>query len=221
MEPLTIVGLVSAFIGSIAGLTQIKEYFDKRRKKRVDSLNNNSLESIRVEPPSKFEPPQGWHEDVNRGFARAKESLQEQGVLAEKRHQRILLVDDDEHLLGLLEDHLKFTNCYKVIQAKNGEEALRILEQEMPDLIISDVMMPGMNGYDFTKRVRQTPYINWIPIILMSAYKCRAIDRVKGLNAGAIAYINKPFNTDEFLAQIKTSLEQTELLINRSRSNKP
>jgi len=161
----------------------------------------------------KSNPPLGWEEDIKKSFAEARENLKSKEMTF-KDGKKILIVDDEYMMLGNLQEFLEIEG-YEVFSAENAESAFKILEHEIPDLIISDVMMPGINGYEFTKVVRKTPHLGWIPIILMSAYKCKSIDRVNGLNAGAVAYLNKPFNPTEFIAQVKSSLKQTEILINR------
>ncbi len=126
--------------------------------------------------------------------------------------RRLLLIDDDPNLILLVKDYLEFRG-YEVITAENGREALEILEQENPDMIICDVMMPEMDGYSFVQHVRQDPKTNWIPVLFLSA-KGQSQDRVKGLNTGADVYMVKPFEPEELVAQVESSLKQTNRLIN-------
>ncbi|MFN6566504.1 DNA-binding response regulator [Nostoc minutum NIES-26] len=124
-----------------------------------------------------------------------------------KDHKRLLLIDDDPNLILLVKDYLEFRG-YEVITAENGREALEILEQEVPDMIICDVMMPEMDGYTFVEQVRQNERTGWIPVLFLSA-KGQSADRVKGLNKGADVYMVKPFEPEELVAQVESSLKQT------------
>ncbi len=124
-----------------------------------------------------------------------------------KDHKRLLLIDDDPNLILLVKDYLEFRG-YEVITAENGREALEILEQDVPDMIICDVMMPEMDGYTFVEQVRQNERTSWIPVLFLSA-KGQSADRVKGLNKGADVYMVKPFEPEELVAQVESSLKQT------------
>ena len=122
-----------------------------------------------------------------------------------KDHKRLLLIDDDPNLILLVKDYLEFRG-YEVITAENGREALEILEQDVPDMIICDVMMPEMDGYTFVEQVRQNERTSWIPVLFLSA-KGQSADRVKGLNKGADVYMVKPFEPEELVAQVESSLK--------------
>ena len=124
-----------------------------------------------------------------------------------KEHKRLLLIDDDPNLILLVKDYLEFRG-YEVITAENGREALDVLEQDLPDMIICDVMMPEMDGYTFVNHVRQNERTSWIPILFLSA-KGQSQDRVKGLNIGADVYMVKPFEPEELVAQVEASLKQS------------
>ena len=125
--------------------------------------------------------------------------------------KQLLLIDDDPNLILLVKDYLEFRG-YKVTTAGNGREALDVLDKETPDMIICDVMMPEMDGYAFVKQVRENSKTNWIPILFLSA-KGQSQDRVKGLNTGADVYMVKPFEPEELVAQVESSLKQASRLI--------
>jgi DNA-binding NarL/FixJ family response regulator len=129
-------------------------------------------------------------------------------------NKQLLLIDDDPNLILLVKDYLEFRG-YEVITAENGREALEILEQEVPDMIICDVMMPEMDGYAFVEQVRQEPRTSWIPVLFLSA-KGQSQDRVKGLITGADVYMVKPFEPEELVAQVESSLKQANRLIHHS-----
>lgn len=241
MDAVTIGAIAAIFsfivgtFGIVANTFQVADSIENRRKKSrgasrevqnhelvQESLNqtytNRTKEEKASSEPSRFDPPPGWEENINKSFADAKLNFKRQSVLTYRDCQKILIVDDEKEYIQLFRELLE-DEGYEVLSAEDAESAFKILEQEIPHLIISDVMMPGVNGYAFTRSIRQNPDLNWIPIILASAYRCKSIDRVTGLEAGAIAYINKPFSTMELKAQIKASLKQTEILMNRSNTN--
>ncbi|MBD1825353.1 response regulator transcription factor [Cyanobacteria bacterium FACHB-63] len=126
-------------------------------------------------------------------------------------HRRLLLIDDDPNLILLVKDYLEFRG-YEVVTAENGREALEVLEQDIPDMIICDVMMPEMDGYQLVSNIRQDPKTSWIPVLFLSA-KGQSQDRVKGLNIGADVYMVKPFEPEELVAQVESSLKQASRLI--------
>lgn len=125
--------------------------------------------------------------------------------------KQLLLIDDDPNLILLVKDYLEFRG-YEVKTAGNGREALDMLENTTPDMIICDVMMPEMDGHAFVRQVRENPSTEWIPILFLSA-KGQSQDRVKGLNTGADVYMVKPFEPEELVAQVESSLKQASRLI--------
>ncbi|HZG39676.1 MAG TPA: response regulator transcription factor [Nodosilinea sp.] len=125
--------------------------------------------------------------------------------------KQLLLIDDDPNLILLVKDYLEFRG-YEVKTAGNGREALDMLEDTIPDMIICDVMMPEMDGHAFVRQVRENPSTEWIPILFLSA-KGQSQDRVKGLNTGADVYMVKPFEPEELVAQVESSLKQASRLI--------
>jgi len=137
--------------------------------------------------------------------------MKENGV---RDNKRLLLIDDDPNLILLVKDYLEFRG-YEVVTADNGMEALEVLDQEIPDMIICDIMMPEMDGYTFVERVRQDSRSSWIPVLFLSA-KGQSQDRVKGLNKGADVYMVKPFEPEELVAQVESSLKQANRLISHS-----
>ncbi|HHB92191.1 MAG TPA: response regulator, partial [Thioploca sp.] len=122
----------------------------------------------------------------------------------------IMIVDDEPINLHVLTNHLAMYK-YKTIEAASGTEALDILAQgTIPDLILLDVMMPHMTGYDVTKKIRETWEINELPIVLLTA-KNQVADLVTGLEMGANDYLIKPIAKSELLARIKTHLHIKQL----------
>ncbi len=129
--------------------------------------------------------------------------------------KKLLLIDDDPNLILLVKDYLEFRG-YEVTTAENGREALELLEQQVPDMIICDIMMPEMDGYTFVEHVREQPSLDWIPFLFLSA-KGQSQDRVKGLSKGADVYMVKPFEPEELVAQVESSLKQAERLIGHNK----
>jgi DNA-binding NarL/FixJ family response regulator len=128
-----------------------------------------------------------------------------------KDRKRLLLIDDDPNLILLVKDYLEFRG-YEVQTADNGREALNLLSQNQPDMIICDIMMPEMDGYGLIENVRQDPRTSWIPVLFLSA-RGQSQDRIKGLNLGADVYMVKPFEPEELVAQVESSLKQTNRLL--------
>lgn len=131
-----------------------------------------------------------------------------------KDRKRLLLIDDDPNLILLVRDYLEFRG-YEVLTADNGREALDMLSQDLPDMIVCDIMMPEMDGYALIENVRQDPRTSWIPVLFLSA-RGQSQDRIKGLNLGADVYMVKPFEPEELVAQIESSLKQTNRLLLRT-----
>lgn len=128
-----------------------------------------------------------------------------------KNTKRLLLIDDDPNLILLVRDYLEFRG-YEVITAENGKLAWQVLAETTPDLIICDIMMPEMDGYAFVEKLRQDAKLKCLPVIFLSA-KGQTHDRIKGLNTGADVYIVKPFEPEELVAQVESSLRQAERLL--------
>mgnify|MGYP003383260324 FL=1 len=118
---------------------------------------------------------------------------------------RVLVVDDDAPSLKMTA-FLLTEEGYEVFTADNGIDGLRLIEEKLPDLVILDVMMPGMDGLQVTQRVRATMNL---PIIILSA-KGETADRVVGLDVGADDYLAKPFEPSELLARVRSVLRRAD-----------
>jgi len=119
--------------------------------------------------------------------------------------QRILTVDDELSIIRFLRSNLE-DRGYTVISATNGEEALHMIEMELPDLIILDVMMPKMDGFEVCRQLREW---SQIPIIMLSA-RGDEKDKVRCLDLGADDYIVKPFGANELIARVSAVLRRTK-----------
>jgi len=121
----------------------------------------------------------------------------------------ILIVEDNADVAGYIGSLLK--DRYRLIFARNGSEGLEKAQEYMPDLILTDLMMPEMDGYEMCRRVRESEILNHIPIVIITA-KSEDNDRIQGLEAGADAYLLKPFNAAELDIRVSKLLEQRRLL---------
>ena len=123
----------------------------------------------------------------------------------------ILIVDDDNNTRRLFKAVLEAEN-YSVFTAKNGEEALKVMEKEYIDLVILDIMMPKMDGYELTTLLRETN--NNLPILMVSA-KQLPEDKKKGFLVGTDDYMTKPVDEDEMLLRIKALLRRAKIVNER------
>ena len=121
---------------------------------------------------------------------------------------RILIVDDDRHNRLLLEVMLA-PDGYSIVSAPTGEEALVMVAQQPPDLILLDVMMPGMDGYQVVARIKSNPSTKHIPVIMLSALDDRN-SRMHGLSAGAEDFLTKPVNRVELCTRVRALLRPPE-----------
>ena len=125
-----------------------------------------------------------------------------------KTKQSVLIVDDEPTNLRVLNQILN--DSYKLIFAKSGHEALRLVEKERPDLILLDVMMPGLTGYEVCERLKKENQFKSIPIIFITALN-DPDDEAKGLNLGAVDYISKPISPAVVKARVKTHLSLVDV----------
>ena len=145
----------------------------------------------------------GWDDALTMG-AVAEQPMATVAVPVENT-SRILIVDDEPVNLKVLENHLRLQG-YVVEKASSGSQALEIIQRSKPfDLVILDIMMPKMSGYEVCQKIRQTYPPSSLPIVLLTA-KNRVADLVEGFRAGANDYIPKPFSRDELLSRIRTHL---------------
>lgn len=140
-----------------------------------------------------------------------EESVHEE--IAEKKQRaknsdRILLIDDDDEILHYMEDCLSGT--YRILTAKDGDKGLQRALTDHPDLIISDVNMPGMDGFHMVRKIKNNPNTTHIPVILLTT-RTETSDRIEGLDNGADAYLAKPF----YLSELESTIDS--LLKNRKR----
>lgn len=122
--------------------------------------------------------------------------------------KRLLVVDDEPNLLRAVAACLR-SEGYEVATARSGRDALVSLAESVPDLIISDVRMPGMDGHALVHRIRSSPRSALIPVIFLTA-KDQKEDRIEGFQTGVDVYVTKPFEPDELLAVIRAIFNRVE-----------
>ena len=122
---------------------------------------------------------------------------------------KIMIAEDDPDIVELLRLYLDNAG-FKVCYAYDGLSALELFGQEKPDIVIADIMMPGITGFELTKRIRET---SGVPIIILSAKKLDS-DKILGLDIGADDYVTKPFNPLEIIARVKANLRRVNKLSN-------
>ena len=122
--------------------------------------------------------------------------------------EKILIVDDEKDIIKMLDYNLK-KEGYRVISVCNGEDALDSAKRENPDLIILDLMLPGIDGLEVSKSLKKEPKTSRIPIIMLTA-KAQEADKVIGLELGADDYVTKPFSPRELIARMKAVLRRIQ-----------
>lgn len=124
----------------------------------------------------------------------------------------VLVVEDVPHILELLEVTLRFKG-YPVVGARNGEEALQFIAQEHPSLLITDILMPKLDGFALVQRLRKDPKTSNIPIIFLSATYVTPEDRGFALSLGAIRFLEKPVDTADFLLTVAEVLTMNSIRV--------
>lgn len=125
--------------------------------------------------------------------------------------RKILVVDDEENIRELVKFNLE-KEGYQVITASDGNEAIKVAREQLPDLIILDIMLPGMDGLEVCRNISNCPSTKGIPIIMLSA-KGEELDKVLGLEMGADDYVTKPFSPRELVARVRARLRRNAEVI--------
>ncbi len=123
---------------------------------------------------------------------------------------KILVVDDDLGTRLSISDYLELSG-YSVIMADDGQEALAMVEENNPDLIVIDIVMPRLNGYELVRRVRQKAEFRLLPVILLTA-RTKTQERILGYQSGCDLYLPKPFELEELAAAIRNLLERSQII---------
>src|SRR5919204_958660 len=128
-------------------------------------------------------------------FPRQRESFKRENM------PRVLVVDDEADIRGLVRELLERAG-HEVIEAPDGREGLRTFHSEQPDLVVLDVSMPGLDGWQTLERIRE---LSSVPVVMLTA-RAQEMDKVRGLRAGADDYVTKPFGRQELLARVERHL---------------
>ena len=131
------------------------------------------------------------------------------------QQQKLLLVDDEPGVRESVQAYLEDTEEWLVTTASSDEEAWKILQQETPDLIISDVMMPQTDGYQFLEQLREDPRYQAIPVVFLTA-RGMTRDRIKGHETGCDAYLAKPFDPEELESIIRNLLKRRDTIVGKN-----
>ncbi|HEY6626944.1 MAG TPA: response regulator, partial [Ignavibacteriaceae bacterium] len=186
------------FVDSVEGhWTEVKLYFQLGREHLADDeiIESADFEMRKFESVDEFTKEDSETEDL------LNENLIDKTI--------VLIVEDNPDVREYIKEAL--LEYYHVEEAANGEQGLRKAEKCIPDLIVSDIMMPKMDGYEMTKRIRQNEKTSHIPIILLTA-KSDKDSKLEGLGLGADDYLIKPFDTDELLARTKNLIDTRRML---------
>lgn len=166
-----------------------------------------------VESPT---PANTHHPVINPADQFDQEEDTEKKKTKSKTRFKVLIVEDEDEIRQYIKDEL--CSDYRISESLNGKEALEIALKEMPDLIVSDVMMPEMDGITLCKKIKQNINISHIPVILLTA-KSKTEDRIEGLEIGADAYIVKPFNTELLKTTVHNLIDNRERLKTKFSGN--
>ncbi|AFZ33639.1 two component transcriptional regulator, LuxR family [Stanieria cyanosphaera PCC 7437] len=132
--------------------------------------------------------------------------------------QKILLVDDEPGVRESVQAYLEDNEEWKVRVASNAKEAWQLLEADIPDLVISDIMMPQVNGYQFLQQLREDPRYRPIPVVFLTA-RGMTSDRIQGYEAGCDAYLAKPFDPEELEAIVRNLLIRRQVAADANNGN--
>jgi DNA-binding response OmpR family regulator len=119
---------------------------------------------------------------------------------------KVLVVDDEEHILMILKDSLEFSG-FTIVTATNGEEALEVVAKENPELVVLDIGMPKLDGWEVCRRLKGDPKTKALPIIILTAY-AQTSDQRKGMDLGADRFITKPCDLTYLVEEINALLKK-------------
>ena len=204
----------SRMVGSGIGLLLVKSYVIMHGGEVSLNSKENEGSSFKITIPYKEEAESGLieHENIENavleGCPEHQSNNTKEDEQAEKK-KSILIVDDNKDLRNFLK--CSFEDQYSVLEAKDGVEAWELLQKESPELIISDVMMPGMDGFELCKLIKSTFETSHIPVILLTSL-CDKSDQLEGLGLGAEDYITKPFDVSLLEQRMKSLVRNREIV---------
>jgi len=201
------------FEGTGIGLSLVKEYVELHKGKvEVESNNNRTIFAISLPLGKKhLSENEILQEDLEQS-QNALISLENMSTTSTQNVNEqfetdktiILIVEDNPDLSEMIKENLE--EDYFILQAENGVKGLKLADETIPDLIISDIMMPEMDGYELSRKIKTNEKTNHIPVILLTA-KAETKDKLEGLETGADDYLIKPFNSDELKVRVKNLIK--------------
>lgn len=201
-------------IGTGLGLLIVKRYATLLNAVvKLDSMPGKGADFTIIFPTTDQVPEEDADEDMRQ---QSSEEMQEQPEQTSPKRDQLLIVDDNSDMLSYLNDLL--CEDFDVVCASNAEEGLKKLDEIEPSLIISDIMMPGIDGVEFCRRIKHNLNTSHIPVILLTA-KVEDSDFVVGLDNGADLYVTKPFSPNVIKAQIRSLLSNRNLLRQRFKTD--
>ncbi|MCX6147954.1 MAG: response regulator, partial [Candidatus Kapabacteria bacterium] len=144
--------------------------------------------------------------------------MSEEIVEVKLNSKKILVVDDNPLNLKVLDEHFR-TFGFQIFVSKSGAAAIDICKTELPDIVLLDIMMPHMDGFQVIDELKKDETTSEIPIIFLTA-RTQTNDIIKGFNKGAVDYIMKPFNPEELTARVNTHLKMKEMMVRLETQNK-
>jgi signal transduction histidine kinase/DNA-binding response OmpR family regulator len=185
------------------GLALVKELIDMYKGSITTSVENGELSFVVILPLAVA--------NENAVVIPTKETTStiENATTSETELPILLLVDDNAEIRSILKDIFK--NDYQILEAQDGEEALQLAQKEIPDCIVSDVMMPKLNGFEFTKQIKNNELTSFIPVILLTA-KTSDESHLEGLKSTADAFLTKPFNNEIVKATVHQLIAERKKL---------
>lgn len=195
------------------GLALVKELVELYNGKIETKLENDILSFI-VFLPLETVNENAVIFDKNENLYLPENSLQNEFIGIEKKSELpiLLIVDDNQDVRTVIKDI--FINKYQILEAENGEKGIKIAKASIPDCIITDVMMPIMDGFEFTKQIKNNELTSFIPVILLTA-KSSDESHLEGLKSTADAYLTKPFNNDIVNATVNQLIAERKKLHTR------
>lgn len=153
--------------------------------------------------------------DIDQIVEESQTLREEKYEVIKSKEKDVLIIDDNPDLRLYIKDSLQ--DDYDIMGAENGEEGLKLAEQEIPDLIITDLMMPKIDGYELTRLLRENKMTSHIPIIMLTA-RAAEEDKFSGLESGVDAYLTKPFSTKELQIRVRKLIELRQKLQQQTKS---
>jgi signal transduction histidine kinase/DNA-binding response OmpR family regulator len=208
-------GVVDVESAEGAGTTFVVR-LPKGRAHLTDEQIVRMPEALRMAPPVALVPPAAPAAAAVQDATSSESDSPAVDVDVSEDERTVLIVEDHAEVRGFLRDHLQ--PHYRVIEAKDGSEGLSLAVAELPDLVLSDVMMGPVNGYELCKALKTNEKTCHIPVVLLTARAGRE-DRLLGLDIGADCYLIKPFDPSELLVQVRNLIDQRRMLRERFSSS--